>query len=334
MVRQHWNRTIDRPMLVGPAAVRIASAGDAPSGGAGARVASAGVATAGGSDRGRILGALAVAFAGLVLGATLAGAQPAREAGTSGYRIGPKDLLEIKVFEVPELNIERRVSEEGSINLPLIGDVPVAGLTDVELSDRLKALLESRYVQRASVGVAVKEFRSRPISVLGAVKQPGNLALSGRWTLLETISAAGGLLEQHGGRIHVLRRAENGLADQITVSTDDLMVHADPDANLPIVANDVINVPSRVAVTVFCLGEVARPGAVDFQSTDRMTLLTAVARAGGLTDRASRAIRIKRRDRAGKDSEFEVDYKRVLAGKDSDPELQAGDVVIVKESFF
>jgi len=259
---------------------------------------------------------------------------PAGASDAAGYRIGPKDLLEIKVFEVPELNIERRVSEEGTINLPLIGDVPVQGLTDVELADRLKALLESKYVQRASVAVQVREFRSKPISVLGAVKQPGNLAFSGRWTLLEVLSAAGGLSDAHGDKIYVLRRSGNGLSDQIAIDVDDLMVRADPDANIPIVANDLINVPAKVEVTVFCLGEVAHPGAVVFQSTERITMLTAIARAGGLTDRASKKIQVKRRDRSGRDVQLEVDYKRIVSGKEPDFPLQSGDVVIVKESLF
>lgn len=270
----------------------------------------------------------------LLLGVLLAVPSRAQAPVSAGYRIGPKDLIEIKVFEVPELNIERRVSEEGTVNLPLIGDVPVQGLTDVELADRLKALLESKYVQRASVAVQVREFRSKPISVLGAVKQPGNLALSGRWTLLEALSAAGGLTDDHGDRIYVLRRAENGLTDQISIAIDDLMVRADPNANVPIIANDIINVPANVQVTVFCLGEVAHPGAVTFQSNERITLLTAIARAGGLTDRASSTIQVKRRDRDGRDAEMEVSYKRIVSGKDSDLPLQSGDVVIVKESFF
>jgi polysaccharide export outer membrane protein len=253
---------------------------------------------------------------------------------SAGYRIGPKDLIEIKVFEVPELNIERRVSEDGTINLPLIGEFPVSGLTVTEVANRLDALLEAKLLQRASVSVQVKEFRSKPIAVLGAVRQPGNLAFSGRWTLLEAISAAGGLADAHGDTIYVLRRAENGLSDQISIAVDDLMVRADPDANVPIFANDIINVPANVQVTVFCLGEVAHPGAVTFQSNERITLLTAIARAGGLTDRASRSIQIKRRDRDGRDAEMEVSYKRIVSGKDSDLPLQSGDVVIVKESFF
>jgi len=112
------------------------------------------------------------------------------------------------------------------------------------------------------------------------------------------------------------------------------MVRADPDANLPIFATDVINVPARVEVTVFCLGEVAQPGAVSFQSNERISLLTAIARAGGLTDRASRKVQVKRRDRNGRDTQLEVNYKSILAGKENDLVLVGGDVIVVKESFF
>lgn len=273
----------------------------------------------------------AVLLAGL-LAAVLPGEAQVAPAG--GYRIGPKDLLEIRVFEVPELNIERRVSEEGTVNLPLIGDVPVQGLTDSELAERLKALLEARYVQRASVAVQVREFRSRPITMMGSVRQPGNLAFSGRWTLMEALGAAGGLTERHGGTIFVMRRAENGLTDQIAIEVDDLMLRALPEANIPIFSGDVINIPGRVEVTVHCLGQVARPGALTFTSTQRISLLTAIAQAGGVTNRASRTVQIQRRDRSGQDVILEVDYRRILAGREPDPELRDGDVIVVRESFF
>jgi polysaccharide export outer membrane protein len=263
----------------------------------------------------------------------LALAQAQAGASSAGYRVGPKDLLDIKVFEVPELNLERRVSEDGTINLPLIGELPVSGLTATEVANRLEALLEAKYVQRASVSIQVREFRSKPIAVLGAVRQPGDLAFSGRWTLLEAISAAGGLTEAHGDTIHVVRRADTGLTDQISIAVDDLILRADPDANIPIFANDVINVMAKVEVTVFCVGEIKAPGAQSFQSTDRITVLTAIARAGGLTDRASKKIQVKRRERDGKEVEFEVDYRRILSGKDADVPLQGGDVLVVKESF-
>lgn len=267
------------------------------------------------------------------MAAALAQAPPASGTGRNpGYRVGPRDLLTVKVYEVPELNVERRVSENGMLSLPLIGDVRVAGKTEEELARDLKVLLEERYVQRASVEIAVTEFRSRPITVIGAVKQPGNLAFSGHWTLIEALAAAGGLADNHGNVVHVLRRADNGLSDQVTIDLDDLLVRAVPGVNIPIFANDLINVPVTVERTVYCLGEVGRPGALEFKSSERLTLLAAIARAGGLTDRAARKILIKRGQQGQK--EVTVDYNRIVAGKEPDPELGPGDVVVVKESFF
>lgn len=276
---------------------------------------------------------LLLAFAFLVLVAGTAAAS-APDAAAPGYRLGPKDLLRIRVFEVPELNVESRVSEAGAVNLPLIGDVPAAGLTATEFTVRLEELLESRYVNQASVAVEVLEYRSRPITVIGAVRNPGSLAFPGSWTLLEAIAAAGGLDERHGDLVHVLRRADNGLTDQLAIEVDALLVRGDPEANVPIRANDLINIPARVELSVYCLGEVRSPGAITFRSTDRITLLAALARAGGLTERASKRIRIRRRAGAASGGELVVDYRRVLSGEDPDPELAEGDVVVVRESFF
>jgi polysaccharide biosynthesis/export protein len=250
------------------------------------------------------------------------------------YRVGPRDLLEVKVYEDDKLNGQRRVSEDGVINLPLLGDVAVIGKTTAEIGDMLKKLLEARYMQRASVDVQVLEFRSRPIVVTGAVKEPGNLPFSGRWTLLQALIAAGGLAENHGSVIHILRSADNGLTDQVTIDADDLLLRADPRVNLPVYANDLINVPGTVEVTVYCLGEVAHPGALAFKSNERITVLTAIAHAGGLTDRASNRMLIKRAAGGAGPPEITVDFKRILAGKEPDVELRHGDVIVVKESFF
>ncbi|MFL6203009.1 MAG: polysaccharide biosynthesis/export family protein [Thermoanaerobaculia bacterium] len=272
-------------------------------------------------------------FGALLLGAALSTAQVAPP--SSGYRLGPKDLIEIRVLELPEMaSLERRVSEKGSINLPFLGEVSAAGLTDAELAARIKTELEREMLQRASVAVQVREFRARPIAVIGAVQQPGNLEFAGRWTLLEAITAAGGLSDSHGRTVYILRHADNGLSDQIAIDLDDLFVRADPRANIPIFPNDLINIPVTLEVTIYVLGEVAQPGALTFKSTERITVLTAVARAGGLTDRASRKILVRREDASGKSQEIQVDYKRLVAGKDPDIQLRAGDVVVVKESFF
>ncbi len=266
----------------------------------------------------------------LLVCAAAAGAQ-VRDAS---YQIGPRDLLGIRVYEDEKLNGERRVSESGLVNLPLLGDVAVSGKTTAEIAQTLKKLLEDKYMQKASVDVQVLEFRSRPIAVIGAVKQPGNLGFSGRWTLLEALTAAGGLADNHGNVIHVLRRADNGLTDQLSIELDDLMLRADPRVNIPIFANDLINVPGTVEVTVYCLGEVKQPGALAFKSNERISLLAAIAHAGGLTDRAGSRILIKRAGATEGAQEIIVDYKKVLAGKEPDVELRQGDVIFIKESFF
>lgn len=252
----------------------------------------------------------------------------------AAYRIGPRDVVRIEVFEEADLNREVPVNDDGTIRLPLVGNVQAEGLTEEGLAARLKAILEENFLQRASVSVEVVKYLSRPISVLGAVRKPGSLDYSGRVSLLEVLTAAGGLSEAHGNTIHILRRASNGLTDQVTIPVEELLVRADADVNLPIFANDLITVPAAEEVTVYLLGEVGGAGAITFRRGERITLLAAIARAGGLTERASNKIRIQRRRAGGETEEIVVRYKRVLAGEEPDPELRAGDLIIVKESFF
>jgi polysaccharide export outer membrane protein len=265
----------------------------------------------------------------------LAAAAPGVAQGdpNGAYRIGPRDEVRIEVFEVDALNGDFRVNEDGTIRLPLVGNVVAEGLTEQELATQVKELLETQLLQRASVSVEVTEFRSRPISVLGAVTSPGNLNYPGRLTLLEALTLAGGLSGSQGETVQILRRAANGLTDQVTISLDELLVRAEPAVNIPIFANDLINVPAAQEVTVYLLGEVASPGAITFKSNERITLLAALAHAGGLTERASNKIRIQRRGATGEVEEKVIRYQRLIAGEVPDPELQAGDVVIVKESF-
>ena len=252
---------------------------------------------------------------------------------TGEYRVGPRDLLTVNVIELVELNGERRVGDNGAITLPLLGDVQVAGMTTNEIAARVSTLLTAKYVNRANVSITVKEFGSKPVSVLGAVARPGQLSVSGRYTLLQAISQAGGLNGTAGRKIFVLRRTDNGLSDTLEIRTDDLFQQASAMWNIAILPGDIINIPARSPVTVFCLGEVKAPGAVTFDSDDRITVLSVIAKAGGLSDRASKTIRVKRRDRDGKESEFTVNYRRIVSGADPDVEIKPDDVVIVKESF-
>ena len=253
---------------------------------------------------------------------------------SSEYRIGARDLLELRVVEVPDLNVDRRVDHNGTIELPLIGEFKVAGMTALEARAQLEELLRAKYVNRASVSLVVKEFANKPISVMGAVGKPGALNIGGSVTLMQAISAAGGLAPGAGKKVFIIRRADNGLSDILEVATERLFRDTSELWNVPVYPSDVINVPPRSTVKIFCLGEVKSPGAIEFDSDDRITLLTAIAKAGGLTDRASKTIRIKRKADDGRDVETSVNYRAVLAGKATDPVLKADDVLIVEESFF
>lgn len=273
----------------------------------------------------------------LALAAALAVVAPAwaqSPIASADYRLGPRDRVKIEVFEVPELNSELRVADDGTVNLPVVGAVPAAGLTVGELGQALKRRLEADYVTRASVRVELTEVLSKTVTVLGAVSRPGTHGHPGDWTLLEAITAAGGLATGHGNRVLVQRRAANGLTDQVSIPVEDLVERADPRVNVPLLPDDLVNVERARQVTIYMLGEVAAAGELKFDGNSRVSLLTVIARAGGLTDRASPRISIKRHGDDGRVVEVEAHYNRILNGRDPDLELQDGDLVVVKESFF
>ncbi|MDH3255530.1 MAG: SLBB domain-containing protein, partial [Acidobacteriota bacterium] len=214
--------------------------------------------------------------------------------------------------------------------LPHVGEVGLAGRTSSEAASVIATSLE-RFLQKASVTVEILEYMSRPITVIGAVRKPGRLPFSGRWTLIEALTEAGGLTESAGDAITVRRQARNGLSDQLTVSARDLFHKMDPAVNVPVYANDLISVSSAYTVTVYCIGEVRSPGAQVFRSTEHISVISAISKAGGPTENASGKIIVTR---AGGNGQFELRYKSILAGKDNDVPLEDGDVIEVKESFF
>lgn len=256
----------------------------------------------------------------------------AQESGR--YRIGPRDRLQVRVDELPSLDSEQEVADDGTITLEVIGSLEAQGLSELELAERIRVRLLEEGLRQATVYVSVSEYRSRPVAIMGAVANPGNHNVPGRSTLLEVLLGAGGLSSEHGSYVQVRRRADNGLTDQVSVAVRDLIELGDPDVNIPIFAGDLINVPPARDVIVNILGAVASVGSHTFKGRQRVTLLTAIARAGGLSEEASNKIRIKRQDQNGEWSELVIDWKRLLAGKIPDPELQDGDLVVVKESFF
>jgi len=250
------------------------------------------------------------------------------------YVIGPRDLLEIKVFELPEFDHTVRVSEDGSITLPLVGNVQIGGLTKDKAEKKLSELLE-KYVKKAQVSIFIKEYQSSRVAIIGAVEKPGMYELVGRQTLLQMISQAGGFKDTAADEIYVLREGQDGTTASISIDLEDLLINGNQNLNIPIQPNDVINVPVDKLINIYVFGEVKQPGALQVKMSKKITLLQAIAQAGGLTENATkRGVTIKRRDKSGKEINITVNLNDIIKGKKKDIPLQEGDVVIVKQSIF
>ena len=259
----------------------------------------------------------------------------AQDAGrSSDYLVGPRDVLDIRVFQDPSLNSQPRVSDDGKITLPLVGSINVSGITTQQIETKLKAVLEERYYSKADVTVSVLEFENAPILVLGSVNKPGKITVGGTMKLLQAISAAGGLAAGHGGSLFILRTASNGLSDQLEVDINSLIVQGDAEVNVPVEPNDLINVPQDVVLSIYVLGEVMKQGVVELRASQNATLLKAIVAAGGPTDRANLKRVIILRKEAGKETRIEVDFRRVRSGKSPDVTLRHDDRIHVPESFF
>ena len=267
----------------------------------------------------------------LVLGVPFARTQ---EIPIPEYKIGPGDLLDIKVFGVDQLTTTVRVSESGKVTLALLGEIEVGGLTKPELEKKLAQLLSKDLVD-PQVTVFIKEYASQIVYVQGAVSKPAAYPLLGRQTLRQILSQAGGFTPNAGNEIIVIRQLPSGEGSSLTVSIDDLMIKGDPRVNIPIMAGDVINVPAERTVVIYVLGQVRAPGAQEFKSGSMPTLLKAITKAGGFGDRAAKGdVRIKRKDSSGKDVEIKVNAKDILSGKKPDMVLLAEDIIYVGETIF
>ena len=253
---------------------------------------------------------------------------------SESYRMGAEDVLDIRVFELDQLNRTVRVSGDGSIDLPLVGRIPVQGLTADQVSARVADLLQNRYVQDPQVSIFVREFNSQRVSLLGAVKQPATYPVMGRRNLLQLLADAGGLADA-GNILYVFRQTEDGRSARLTVPLTELLINGDPRWNIWIQSGDVISVPPEAAISISILGAVNNPGIHKLPAGKEATLLKAIAMAGGLNERAAKSgIQITRKAAEGEETLVKVDLDEILSGKKADVLLKEGDVVVVKESFF
>ncbi len=259
---------------------------------------------------------------------------PYLKRGGADYKIGRQDLLELKVFDLKELDQTVRVADDGSITLPLLGRLEVAGLSKGELEGLIAKLLEERFVRNPQVTIFVKEYQSKKVAVSGAVKKPDTYEMLGEKTLLEMISLAGGLDKDLGKEIIIFRPQEDG-THRIAIDLDKLVYEADPALNVAVLPGDIVYVPSVEKVRIFVTGAVKAPNLYEVPRSEPVTVLKAVTLAGGTTDRASQSkVQIIRTGPDGKRITIAVNLKKVKRGKAEDPVLQKDDLVLVPESFF
>ncbi len=270
----------------------------------------------------------------VALAAWLAAPATAQPPTSAEYKIGPKDLLEISVVGVPEISkAVVRVSEEGRITLPLLGEVAVGNLSKFEVEKKLAALAGEKVVLNPQVTVHILEYLSRRVSVIGAVEKPGPFELLGRQTVLAALSEAGGLTRDAGEEIVILRQLPSGETSSIRVPVDGLFVRGDPGLNVVLEPGDIVNVPVDKPVVIYVFGQVRNPGALQVKRSSLPALTQAIAQAGGFTDRANRKrVQVRRKDAAGKEIEITVNVRDILRGKLKDFPLQVNDTVYVPES--
>jgi polysaccharide export outer membrane protein len=273
---------------------------------------------------------------------------PAKQAtpreAQADYILGPDDQVSFWTPEAEELNGKvLRIEGNGSMTVPLVGTLKAAGLTASQLSTEVSERLKKYYL-KPQVVISVMEYRSQPVSVIGAVNTPGVHQVQGRKTLVEMLSLAGGLKEDAGPKVVVTRRADWGLipAEGATMdpsgsfSTVEIDLKAvtsaqRPQDNIQVKPNDIISVPK--ARLIYVVGEVQRPGGFVLTDRDALSVLQALSMAGGLKTTASaKSAAVIHNDESGPQERTQVNLSEVLSGKASDLNLQADDILYVPDS--
>jgi polysaccharide biosynthesis/export protein len=263
----------------------------------------------------------------------------------STYLLGPEDELQISGPELEELaNKTARVDGEGDIQVPLVGRVHVAGLTVQQAEQELNKRL-STYIRHPQVALDVKDMRSQPASILGAVNSPGVHQVSGHKTLLEMISMAGGVRPDAGYSIRITRQVEwgciplpgatldaSGRFNIAQVKLQDIMEAKAPEENIQILPHDVISIPK--AELIYVTGDVKKSGGFVLGERQTMSVLQAISLAEGLGQapdtKHSKILRLN--PGADQRTEIPVDLQSILQGKTGDVPLQGNDILFVPDN--
>jgi polysaccharide export outer membrane protein len=265
---------------------------------------------------------------------------------SSMYVLGPNDQLSIDVVELPEFHGKLyRVGSDGTIDLPLIGNVPAAGRTLAEVKAEIEHRLLSQ-VRTPHVVASVTETKSQPVSVMGEVFTPGTQQMDGPRTLFDVLAGAGGLKPDAGDVITITRQKgeaplglPNAAVDPASgkstaeVKVTDLVQLRDPAVNIVMRAHDEVAVPR--AHLLYVIGNVRKPGGFTLSEKRSLSALEALSLAEGLSPNAAPGSARILRATANSDTarqQIPINLKRILSGKDEDMRLQPGDILFVPDN--
>ena len=248
---------------------------------------------------------------------------PAMPADTTLESVGPGDMVKVTVFRNPDLTTEARVTDQGTIFFPLIGEVKVVGLTPQQASKLIADRLASgKFVVNPEVQLSLAAVHSRQVSVLGNVVKPGRYPIdSVNRRVSDFVAAAGGMAATGSDSVTVVQ-VRNGTETKTDVDLAQMFRNGNLAANLELAPGDTIYV--HRAPMIYVYGEVNKAGA--YRLEPNMTVMQAIALGGGINTRGTeRGVQIHRKDRNGGTSK--------IAAKLTD-EVRVDDVVYVKESLF
>lgn len=237
------------------------------------------------------------------------------------YKTGPGDVLKIIVYDNDDLRATVRISENGTIVMPLLGRIDVDKLTIDEITEKITKLLADGYLVNPQVNVFVEDYRSKKVVILGNIRNPGIIELSGPITFLELISKAGGLAKDAGDTATIQREGDDD-KNITVVDLRALIDKGDVSQNMMILDGDTVFISK--SGMCYITGEVENPGT--YPCGEGTTVLKLVALSRGFTGKASKSgVRIIR---------IVENKKKELKSVDLDTLLQHNDVVVVPESFF
>jgi polysaccharide export outer membrane protein len=259
---------------------------------------------------------LVIAWLALVAICASAGAQSMREV------IGPGDTVRISAYRYPDLTTEARLSDEGKLNVPLVGEMTLKGLTPDQAARRIADRLKSgKYINDPQITVTVVQARSRMVSVLGFVKNPGRYVLDGTTAKISDVIAMAGGLDVNGSDKVIIQQNGAGKGEPVTVDLASV-IEGDNAKNVDVHGGDSVFVPRAPVVYVY--GEVTKGGA--YRIEPDMTVMQAISLAGGITPRGSQnRVQLRRKGSDGKWKQSSVKLTDVVS---------PDDVIYVRESLF